>query len=38
MIDKQIPWTTNLDQLAWSVAEFAVVLGVIIYVIKKHCR
>ena len=35
MIDRQIPWTTNLDQLGWSALEFAVVLGIIIYVIER---
>ena len=35
MIEHQPAWTMNLDQLGWSVAEFAVVLGVIIYVIER---
>jgi hypothetical protein len=35
MIDKQIPWTTNLDQLGWSVAEFVIILAVIIYTIER---
>jgi hypothetical protein len=26
MIEHALPWTTNLDQLAWAASEFAVLL------------
>ena len=34
MIEHSPAWTTNLDQLAWSVAELAVILGVIWYAVR----
>jgi hypothetical protein len=34
MIEHSPPWTTNLDQLAWSVGELAVILGVIWFAVQ----
>jgi hypothetical protein len=35
MIEHAPPWTTNLDQLAWSAAELAAVLMLICLVIRR---
>ena len=37
MVERQIPWTTNLDQLAISIVFLGLVLGTIIFVIER-CR
>ena len=37
MIEKQIPWTTNLDQLGWAALEFAIIL-IVITVVVQRCR
>ena len=34
MIEHAPLWTTNLDQLAWSVGELAAILAVIVLAIK----
>ena len=35
MIEHPPAWTTNLDQLAWSVGELAVILAVICFFVKR---
>jgi hypothetical protein len=35
MIDRQPPWTTNLDQLGWALLEFTIIMAVIVYVIER---
>jgi hypothetical protein len=35
MIEHSPAWTTNLEQLGWSIGEFCAILGVIIYVIER---
>jgi hypothetical protein len=34
MIEHAQSWTTNLDQLAWAVAEWAIVLAVIVLAVR----
>ena len=35
MVERQIPWTTNLDQLGWAVLQFGLIIGVIVFVVHR---